>query len=106
MLLSRNKPHSEQAMATIVETLAERVYAHGHAIGLTTAKEIGLPAVAAEPPLDQLLWELLNEYENDMKLLRPLDPAAAVATTDKYSEAAVISIVETKAAAREFTGTV
>lgn len=106
MLLSRNKPHSEQTMATIVETLAERVYAHGHAIGLKTAQEIGLPAVAAEPKLDQLMWELLNEYEVDMKLLRPIDPAAALAGTDKYSEDAVIAIVETKAAAHEFTGKV
>lgn len=106
MLLSRNKPHSEQAMGTIVETLAERVYAHGHAIGLKTAKEIGLPAVAADPKLDQLLWDLLNEYETDMKLLSPVDPAAAVAATDKYSEDAVIAIVETKAAAHEFTGTI
>jgi len=55
MLLSRNKPHSEQTMATIVETLAERVYAHGHAIGLKAAKEIGLPAVPADSVLDQLM---------------------------------------------------
>jgi hypothetical protein len=106
MLLSRNKPHSEQTMATIVETLAERVYAHGHAIGLKAAKEIGLPAVAAEPNIDQLMWELLNEYEEDMKLLHPIDPAAALAGTDKYSEDAVIAIVETKAGAHEFTGKV
>lgn len=106
MLLSRNKPHSEQTMATIVETLAERVYAHGHAIGLKTAKEIGLPAVAAEPTVDQLMWDLLKEYEEDLKLLHPIDPAAALAGTDKYSEDAVIAVVETKAAAYEFTGKV
>ncbi len=106
MLLSRNKPHSEQTMATIVETLAERVYAHGHAIGLKAAKEIGLPAVPAEAALDQLMWDLLNEYETDMKLLRPIDPAAVLSGTDKYSEDAVIAIVESKAAAHEFTGKV
>lgn len=106
MLLSRNKPHSEQTMATIVETLAERVYAHGHAIGLKAAKEIGLPAVPAEPKVDQLMWELLKEYEEDLKLLDPIDPAAAVAGTDKYSEDAVIAVVESKAAAHEFAGEV
>jgi len=104
MLLSRNKPDSEQTMATIVETLAERVYAHGHAIGLKAAQEIGLPAVSADPALDQLMWDLLNEYEADMKLLRPIDPSSALAGTDKYLEDAVIAIVETKAAAYEFTG--
>jgi len=104
MLLSRNKPHSEQTMATIIETLAERVYAHGHAIGLKAAKEIGLPAVPADPPLERLMWDLLNEYETDLKLLRPVDPAAALGGTDKYSEDAVIAVVESKAGAHEFTG--
>jgi hypothetical protein len=106
MLLSRNKPHSEQTMATIVETLAERVYAHGHAIGLKAAKEIGLPAVPADAALDQLMWDLLTEYETDLKLLRPIDPAAVLSGTDKYSEDAVIAVVESKAAAHEFTGKV
>lgn len=106
MLLSRNEPHSEQTMATIVETLAERVYAHGHAIGLKAAKEIGLPAIAADPDLDRFMWDLLKEYEDDLKLLHPIDAAAVLAGTDKYSEDAVIAVVETKAAAHEFTGKV
>ena len=106
MLLSRNEPHSEQTMATIIETLAERVYAHGHAIGLKAASEIGLPAVPANPALDDLMWKLLKEYEDDLKLLRPIDPAAALTGTDKYSEGGVIAVVETKAAAHEFTGNI
>ncbi len=104
MLLSRNKPHSEQTMATIVETLAERVYAHGHAIGLRAAAEIGLPAKAAEENLDKLMWDLLNEYETDMNLLRPIDPAAAVEKAENWSEDTVIAIVETSATAQEFGG--
>jgi len=106
MLLSRNKPHSEQTMATIVETLAERVYAHGHAIGLNAAAEIGLPAISADEQLDKLMWELLNEYEADMKLLQPIDPAAAVESQENWSEDAVIAILETSATAREFGGKV
>src|SRR2546422_602095 len=106
MLLSRSKPHSEQTMATIVETLAERVYAHGHAIGLKAAKEIGLPAIAADTGLEPLMWDLLAEYESDLKLLKPVDPAAVLTGTDKYSEDAVIAVVESKAAAHEFTGRV
>ncbi len=106
MLLSRKNPHSEQTMATIVETLAERVYAHGHAIGLRAATEIGLPAVAAEPSLDKLMWDLLKEYEGDLKLLQPIDPAAALVGTDKYSEDAIIAVIETKEAAYEFRGRV
>jgi len=52
MLLSRKEPTGEQAMATIIETLAERVYAHGHAIGLYEAKQIGLPVDLADETLE------------------------------------------------------
>lgn len=42
MIASRKKPPKEQVLETIVETLAERVYAHGHAISRTDAEAIGL----------------------------------------------------------------
>ena len=104
MLLSRSKPTSEQDMATIIETLAERVYAHGHAIGLRDAEQIGLPAKGAEDALDHAMWRLLNVYENDLKLLEPIDPAAATAGQDLYTEQSVISVVETTAGGHEFAG--
>lgn len=104
MLLSRSKPASEQDMTTIIETLAERVYAHGHAIGLRDAGEIGLPATGADDALDGAMWQLLNVYEHDLKLLEPLDPAAATACQDLYAEQSVISVVETTAGGHEFTG--
>jgi hypothetical protein len=104
MLLSRNQPTNEQTISTIVETLAERVYAHGHAIGLRAAVEIGLPTVEADPELDALLWELLLEYEKHMKLLEPLDAAAVVATADKYSEEGIIAMIESLALVHEFAG--
>ncbi len=106
MLLSKNHPDKEQTVETIIETLAERVYAHGHAIGLKAAKEIGLPVEGADATLDSLMWDLLQEYEADMKLLEPIDPAVAVKTTDTFEEAATISIIESTAAAYEFSGTI
>lgn len=74
MLQSRKKPVSERAMTTVIEILTERVYAHGHAIGLSEAKKIGVPVEAADDALDGLMWQLLNEYEADLHLLEPLDP--------------------------------
>jgi hypothetical protein len=104
MLLSRSKPASEQDMATIIETLAERVYAHGHAIGLRDAEQIGLPATGADDALDDAMWRLLNVYEDDLKLLEPIDPAVATAGQDLYTEQSVISVVETTAGGHEFAG--
>jgi hypothetical protein len=73
MLRSRREPANEQTMAAIIETLAERVYAHGHAIGLREAEDIGLPVEAASDELDALMWGLLGDYESHMKLLEPID---------------------------------
>ncbi|MEX2049522.1 MAG: hypothetical protein WEB90_08095 [Gemmatimonadota bacterium] len=106
MLQSRKEPVSEQAMAAVIETLAERVYAHGHAIGLTEAEAIGLPVKAADDELDSLLWQLLNEYEGDMKLLDPLDPVVAVENDDVYSEDVVIAALESTWAVHEHEGKV
>lgn len=106
MLQSRKKPVSEREMAAIIETLAERVYAHGHAIGLKEAEEIGLPVKPAGDALDDLMWQLLGEYEEDMKLLDPIDPVTALGNGDLFQEDAVIALVESTACAHELAGTV
>ncbi len=106
LLTSRARQDTQQIISTIIETLAERVYAHGHAIGLRTAKEIGLPAQPANQALDDLMWQLLLEYERDLKLLEPIDPATAVAVRDVHTEPAVLAVIETTAAAFEHSGNI
>ncbi len=106
MLQSHKAPVTEREMASIIETLAERVYAHGHAIGLKEAKALGLPVEAAEETLDDLMWRLLGEYERDMKLLEPLDPVTALGADDLYTEEAVIALIESTWGAHEHAGTV
>jgi hypothetical protein len=104
VLLSRKEPASEQTLATIVETLAERVYAHGHAIGLRTAKEIGLPAEPADAALDALMWDLLGEFESDLKLREPVDPLNAVSASDSYTEDFDIAVVQSRDMEHTFSG--
>src|SRR5205814_1355910 len=89
---------------TIIETLAERVYAHGHAIGIKDAQEIGLPVRAATAQEDQIMWALLEGYEQHMNLRNPVDPVTAVATTDRYTEAGVVAMIESEVAVHSFTG--
>lgn len=105
MLLSRKDPASEQTMASIIETLAERVYAHGHAIGLQEAKETGLPVEGADDDLDRLMWELLNEYEEDLKLRQPLDVLAALSAGDRYVEQVTLATIDSTWGTHSFTGT-
>lgn len=104
MLTSQKAPLSDRVMETIVETLAERVYAHGHAIGMGEAQDIGLPVAPAPDEVDALMWDLLGAYEDDLKLRVPLDPILAVAVTDHYTEAATIAVVESSEMVFEFSG--
>lgn len=107
MLLSRKKNNTnEQTIGTIVETLAERVYAHGHAIGLITAREIGLPVTEAPKDVDEAMWNLLKEYEADLKLLDPIDPFVAIAGKTTHSEPGTIAVLESQDFAHEFRGEV
>jgi hypothetical protein len=104
MLLSRAAPASDQLVQTIVEALAEKVYAHGHAIGLHEAQDIGLPVTEAPTDTEAAIWELLEDYEVELHLLEPLDPAVAIRSGDTYRESAVTAIIETTGLAHQFTG--
>jgi hypothetical protein len=108
MLSSRNKERAlpEEAIDRIVETLAERVYAHGHAIGLSEAQEMELPVFPIPAKLDSTMWALLGEYERDMKLLEPLDVHEVVRASDRHSEQCTIGMIETTWGLHEFSGNV
>jgi Serine dehydrogenase proteinase len=104
VLLSRKEPANEQTLKQIVESLAEKVYAHGHAIGIRAAQEIGLPAEQADTALDGLMWDLFLAYEQDMKLAVPIDRAVAVANTDTYEEDATVAVIESATMTHEHAG--
>jgi methylmalonyl-CoA mutase cobalamin-binding subunit len=106
MLTSRKEGLTERAIDTIIETLAEKVYAHGHAIGFGEAKEIGLSVERPSPRVEDLMWELLEAYEDQMKMRHVLDPIAAVANTDPYSEEVTIAAVESSDSGFQFDGTI
>lgn len=94
MLASRRKPASTNTMNSIIETLAEKVYAHGHAIGRQEAGELGLPVVDAPPELDTALWQLLEEYEQLMGLRAPIDPAEVIRDDDQWHEPGILAVIE------------
>jgi Serine dehydrogenase proteinase len=106
MLSSRRKPPSVEVAAVIIETLAGRVYAHGHAIGYQDAEAIGLPVHAAEGDLDDLMWTLVRRYEMDLKLLEPIDPFVKRGAADTYSEDVISAVVESEAGRHEHGGKV
>ena len=99
---SRKNPPDQAVLDAIVETLAAKVYAHGHAIGYRDAHAMGLPVEKAADETETVMWDLLCEYEEQMKLRDPVDPAVCVATTDTYGEDVVLAVLESPDRLDEF----
>lgn len=102
IISSRRKPPSAEVLNGIVSTLAEKVYAHDHAIGYTTAYEMGLPVKQAGANVDGPIWQLFEEYEADLKLRQPIDALAALGGNDRYTEDVVLAVVESADQCFEF----
>jgi hypothetical protein len=94
LLESREDPFDDQRNQLLIDTLAERTYAHGHAIGRNEAVEMGLPVVAPGPELERLMWELYAEYERDLMLADPIDPVTFLTGADEHSEPVTTALVE------------
>jgi len=72
LLTSRMLKMDEEKINTIIETLTEKIYSHGHAIGRQEAKDIGLPIIIAEDKLENLIWQLFLIYEDFFRLNDPI----------------------------------
>lgn len=81
-------PLEERQMETIVQTLTEKMYAHGHGIGRVEAKEIGLQVKKPDVDLENLIWNLYLSYEKEFKLQDSQEPEGYFANEadDEYSE--------------------
>ena len=104
MLESRVEGLEEQKSAFIIETLAERTFAHGHAISRSEAREIGLPIADDDVDLERLMWDLYLGYETELKLLEPLEPASFLAGTDKRRESITSAMIESEWGLTSFAG--
>lgn len=106
MLSSHTKAITEAKINRITETLAEKVYSHGHAICRSEAKDIGLPVIRATRRLDTALWQLFNAYEDLLQLNTPLDIHASFpANIDEISLPMTTAVIESKNITSGFTGT-
>ncbi|MGO8683390.1 MAG: SDH family Clp fold serine proteinase [Thermoleophilia bacterium] len=104
MLESHVDGLEEQKSTFIIETLAERTYAHGHAISRTEAREIGLPVADDDTELERLMWDLYLCYESELRLLEPMDPVSFLAGADKKRESITSAIVESEWGLTSFSG--
>jgi hypothetical protein len=94
----------EQRLGLIVESLAEKTYSHGHAIGRREAAELGLPVVQDGGGLDDLLLELLDDYSTTLQMGQPVDPEQALGQADEAEFPLTIAMIESTAFAHAFRG--
>ena len=95
LLTSRREKLDEEKISTIIETLTEKIYSHGHAIGRREAKDIGLPVEYPDNDLENLMWELYLRYEEFLKLREPIHPEIILKDEDKHQiEDMPIAIIE------------
>lgn len=104
MLASHKVRIDEQKMNLIVESLAEKIYLHGHAIGRSEAEELGLNVVRPTEELEKAMWELLEDYEQTMNLRHPVDAEALLGNNDNYSETVTIAMLESSSMVWAFRG--
>ena len=74
--LHMNKSKEQHEINEIVDNLTSKLYYHGHPINRKEAKDqIGLKTITnATPEIENLMWDLYMEYENEIKADEPFDP--------------------------------
>ncbi len=97
LLLSRKEKLEEEKINSIIETLTERIYSHGHAIGRKEAKEIGLSIKMPDKQLEETSWNLYLKYEDFLKLNEPLDPLVILTgREEQHLENIHIGVIESE----------
>src|SRR5882724_4382192 len=107
MLGCHKKELKREERAQIISALAEKIPLHGHAVGRREAKAIGLTIVHPESALDDSMWNLLQEYEQEMEMLTPLDPESLLdgKSEDETEAALTLAMIESVELTSAFTAT-
>lgn len=95
LLTSQKEKVDEARISTIIETLTEKMYSHGHAIGRAEAKDIGLKVQYPDPTIEDSLWHLYMSYEECLHLNDPIDPELELGNDEeKEIKDAEIAMIE------------
>lgn len=85
--MDTTKVKNKEKVEAIVKTLTETLYTHSYPISRKEANNlVGLNVTEPSQNLESLMWSLYKEYEKDLKLLNPFNPALMIATSNIFSE--------------------
>jgi len=106
LLTSHRQGLEERQIDQIVESLAEKTYSHGHAIGRAEATEIGLRIEKPDEALDATMWQLFEAYEALMNLNCPIDPKGIIPLgQNEHEESGILACIESDSRFDVFRGT-
>lgn len=78
LLRMHMKEGDSQQARTIAESLNKDFFHHGYPVGRTEAKEIGLKVTAPPPDVEDLLWKIWLDCEDELKIREPFSPLAEI----------------------------
>ena len=65
----------EHTIEEIVDSLTAKLFFHGHPISRTEAKRLKLKVENPPDDIENLMWELYEEYEKEMEIKAPFNPS-------------------------------
>lgn len=68
----------ENKTKVISETLNTKFYHHGYPLGRKEAKEIGLPIAKSDIAVEKLMWEIYEDYMDEMQFNNVFNPQAII----------------------------
>ncbi|MBO6726588.1 MAG: hypothetical protein JJ911_13090 [Rhizobiaceae bacterium] len=75
LLTHMSDESSKHKIDEIIETLASKLYFHGHPINRKEARDLGLQvAENPQPELEELIWKLYIDFEKELKNSEPYNP--------------------------------
>ncbi|MBM4423964.1 MAG: hypothetical protein FJ030_11305 [Chloroflexi bacterium] len=75
----------KRAIGRIVDELAEKLYYHSYTISRGEAQKLGIPVVFALPEIEKSMMRLFMQYEQELQLGRPFNPAALTDSAPELS---------------------
>ncbi|MBD2098473.1 hypothetical protein H6F90_25715 [Trichocoleus sp. FACHB-591] len=92
----------EHKINEIVDGLTSKLFFHGHPINRNEAKEqIGLPTIEfPSSSLEELMWELYLDYEHEIHMEEPFNPAMEWSTQFPTAQAGHLPVLTTKETAK------
>lgn len=110
LLSSRKEKVDENKLISLISTLTEQIYFHGHGIGRREARDIDLPVENAEEVgvgFEDDVWKLYRNYEEYLSLQEPIDVHDNLQTSDEVVlQNQPLAIIESSALRHEYRASV